>query len=85
MKYIKTILNLSEEVLAEIIANPQASEKVAVMGKHGKNREQFVAEVRQYMVQRCTDTGATQEAMVASMSVESEVVLDYSTKEKVMN
>ena len=55
MKYIKTILNLSEEVLAEIIANPQASEKVAQMGKHGKNREQFVAEVRQYVVQRCTE------------------------------
>ena len=54
MKYIKTILNLSEEVLAEIIANPQASEKVAQMGKHGKNREQFVLEVRQYMVQRCS-------------------------------
>ena len=84
MKYTKTILNLSEEVLAEIIANPQASQKVAQMGKHGKNREQFVNEVRQYMVQRCTDTGATQEAMIASMSVESEVVTDNSTKENVI-
>ena len=84
MKYTKTILNLSEEVLAEIIANPQASQKVAQMGRHGKNREQFVAEVRQYMVQRCTDTGATQEAIIASMSVESEVVTDNSTKENVI-
>ena len=78
MKYIKTILNLSEEVLAEIIANPQASEKVAQMGKHGKNREQFVLEVRQYMVQRCTDTGATQEALLSCMT--EQTVTDNSEK-----
>ena len=78
MQYIKTILNLSEEVLAQIIANPQASEKVAMMGKHGKNREQFVNEVRQYVVQRCTDAGATQEALLSCMT--EQTVTDNSEK-----
>lgn len=52
------------------------------MGKHGKNREQFVAEVRQYMVQRCTDTGATQESYGSFYVCESEAIVDNSPGER---